>query len=66
MELGIIWRYKQARGLDWQTDYDKYMYQVQQGLAQDQPRNTINMTGESMIPSGVPGLIVPEGNWNLP
>lgn len=59
MELGLVWRYKQSRGLDWQTDYDKYMFQVQTRLAKDQPRRTI-----SMVDCGYhPILSAPEGSW---
>lgn len=65
MELGIIWRYKQARGMDWATDYDKYMFQVQQALAADQPRAVIDMSGGDRLTQGTPGLVVPEMNWTL-
>ena len=62
MELGIIWRYKQARGLDWQTDYDKYSFQVQQALAADSPHGVIDMSGTSSERIGIVG---PEFNWTL-
>jgi len=63
MELGIIWRYKQARGLDWATDYDKYGFQVQQALAADQPRGVVDMSGDG--PNYPTGIYVPDYNWTL-
>jgi hypothetical protein len=61
MGMGIIWRYKQSRGLEWQTDYDKYMFEVGEALAQDQPRRTMELGGERMAY----GITVPERSWNL-
>ena len=62
MELGIIWRYRQSRNMDWQTDYDKYMFQVQQALAADSPQGIINLSSE---PGERMGISVPELNWTL-
>ncbi|MGE0629986.1 MAG: hypothetical protein AB7O43_19475 [Hyphomicrobiaceae bacterium] len=64
MELGIIWRYRQSRGMDWVTDYDRYMFQVQQALAADSPHDLISMSGDR-VSRGTPGLVVPEMSWDL-
>lgn len=64
MGLGLIWRYKQNRGLDWQTDFDKYQFDVAQELGRDQPHRIINM-GEGGPPTRIPGLVVPEGSWSI-
>jgi hypothetical protein len=64
MGLGVIWRYRQNRGLDWQTDYDKYTFEVQQALAADKPHRIIDFR-HSGPPNRIPGLVVPEGSWNL-
>lgn len=64
MGLGLLWRYKQGRGLEWQTDYDKYIFEVTSALTKDQPRKIIDMamTGP---PTRIPGVVIPEGSWNL-
>lgn len=64
MGLGVIWRYRQNRGLDWQTDYDKYQFEVEQALSKDQPRKVIDMK-ETGMQSRIPGLVIPEGSWSL-
>lgn len=62
MGLGLIWRYKQTRGLDWQTDYDKYLFEVNQALATDQPRRIVDMKNENTYKFGIS---VPDMSWNL-
>jgi hypothetical protein len=64
MGLGLIWRYKQARGMLWETDFDKYMYEVDAALAKDKPRKIIDLRNGGP-PQRVPGVTIPEGNWNL-
>lgn len=64
MSLGIIWRYKQGRGMAWETEYDKYIFQVDQELAKDQPRRVADMK-DGGPPIRTPGLVVPEGTWPL-
>jgi hypothetical protein len=64
MGLGVIWRYRQNRGLDWQTDFDKYQFEVEQALSKDQPRKVIDMK-ETGMQSRIPGLVIPEGSWSL-
>lgn len=61
MVLGITWRFKQSRGLDWQADYDQYKWRVDDELAKDQPRRIISMTGEAAIDPR--GITTPEMNW---
>lgn len=64
MALGIVWRFKQARGLAWEADYQLYDFQVRQELANDSPRTIIDMSA-SGPPTRVPGLTIPESGWNL-
>lgn len=61
MGLGLVWRYKQARGLDWEADYEKYTFEVHQALAADQPRRILSMGDHSMRY----GFTVPEGSWSI-
>lgn len=64
MGLGIIWRFKQSRGMDWQADFSKYEFEVQQALAADQPHRVMSMS-EGGMRDRRPGVVVPEGYWNL-
>lgn len=61
MLMGVVWRYKQAKTLDWEADYEKYQFEVAQALASDQPRRILNMGGERMAY----GFTTPDGSWNL-
>jgi hypothetical protein len=61
MGMGLVWRYKQAKTLDWEADYEKYLFEVSQALAADQPRKVLNMGGETMAY----GVTTPDGSWNL-
>jgi hypothetical protein len=64
MRLGLIWRFKQARGREWQTDHENYLSEVDAELDKDQPRKVIDLK-MSGPPKRVPGIVVPEGSWNL-
>jgi hypothetical protein len=64
MALGLIWRYRFSRRMEWEPDYDKYIFQVEQELAKDQPRKIIDLK-QGGPPTRVPGAVVPDGSWNL-
>lgn len=64
MALGLIWRYLKTRGLEWQSSYDEYLYQVNQELAKDQPRRVIDMK-EGGPPNRIPGVVVPDQSWDV-
>ena len=62
MKLGVVWRFKQSNEMSWENDYQIYNIAVQQAIAHDGTKATLDL-GE---PSGyVPNLSVPEGSWNL-
>ena len=63
MGLGILWRFKQSRGMEWQPDFAKYEFEVNQALAADQPRPIVNMSTGGMH-NRTPGVVVPEGYWS--
>lgn len=65
MRLGIVWRFKQARGLEWQTNHDDYLTEVDGELARDRPRRIFDMK-HGGPPMRVPGIVLPEGNWAVP
>lgn len=63
MGLGVIVRWKAAKGLDFSADLGKYETQVEQALEQDKPSGTIDLGYP--LAKRRPGIVVPEGNWNL-
>jgi hypothetical protein len=64
MRLGVVWRYKQKKGLNWQVDFQNYDTQVKQALTVDQPQRTVSL-GEDAYIGRRPGISVPPGNWNV-
>lgn len=62
MGLGIIVRYKMAKGLPYQEDLAKYETQVVSSLGFDVPKRTVTL---SNTPEVSPNIGVPEGNWSL-
>ena len=64
MALGLVWRFKQSRGMEWQPDFAKYEFEVNQALAKDQPRRIHSMSNGSNT-NKKPGVTAPEGYWSL-
>lgn len=62
--LGIVWRYKHGEGLAYTDDFNVCEEFRKKIYAQDQPRRTIDMTGQRSLWPGTPGIIVPEGTWS--
>ena len=62
IRMGIVWRFKQARGMSYDADYSKYMYAVRETMAQEAPHAIIDF---SMTTPRGPGLVIPEGDWAL-
>lgn len=61
LEMGLIWRWKQVKGLDFDADYKKYERRVYNAKARDASRATLNLAGnQNDFPAIV---IVPAGNW---
>lgn len=66
MKMGIVWRFKQARGLEWQTDHEDYISEVDGELARDRPRKIHQMGGGwPMMVGRIPGVAIPDGSWNV-
>lgn len=58
MLLGLVWRFKQSRGMDYAEDMRTYEIEVVQAMARDGSRRTIDLTGDRdwcrpQYPSGV-------------
>lgn len=64
MRQGVVWRYKQKKGLKFDIDARNYETQVRQALTQDQPQRTVSL-GEDATTGRRPGISVPPGNWNV-
>jgi hypothetical protein len=59
---GLVWRWKQAKGLDYAEDFATYQRDVQNAIVRDVERPTLNMGRNDASRTGV---IVPIGNWNV-
>ena len=59
--LGVIWRFKQSRGLAWEGDYGKYETRLKQAMMNDQPMPVLDL---GAVEHRGPGVVVPEGNWS--
>ncbi len=65
MTLAILARYLEARGLSADAAWRDYDMQCRQELAQDSPRSTHSFAGGDDWWARRPGIVVPEGNWNV-
>lgn len=64
LELGLIWRWKMSKGLDFDADYQKYNVRVMNAKGRDASKPILNMGGSyNDFPAIV---IVPAGNWGQP
>ena len=63
MTAGIIWRWKQVKGLDYAEDFRKYEVRVLQAMGRDAGKPTLRMDGSPT--NRMPGIVVPSGSWNL-
>jgi hypothetical protein len=63
MKLGIIWRWKQGKGLDYAEDYAKYERMLEQALGRDASKPVLNAGGVTY--DVMPAILVPAGSWNV-
>ena len=61
--MGIIWRWKQAKGLAYAEDYNKYERRVADAVAREATKPVLDLAGG--LAEYQPGLFVPQGNWNI-
>jgi hypothetical protein len=62
--LGLVWRFRQAKGFDYAEAFRTYETQVAQALARDGDKRTLNFANQRLFDTPrYPGVV--EGSWNL-
>lgn len=61
MVAGLIWRFKQVKGLDYAEDFRKYQTRATNAIARDTERPVLNM---GMKYDQRTGVVIPIGSWN--
>ena len=62
LRLGIIWRYRKAKGFDYGEDFRTYEMALQDIFGPDAGKSIVDMTGTEEL--GI-GVNLAEGNWSL-
>lgn len=64
MTLGVVWRFRQAKGFEYGEAFRTYETQVAQAIARDGSKRKLNFASESRYDRPrYPGVV--EGSWNL-
>lgn len=63
MLIGVIWRWKHIKGLEYAEDFKLYESRVADAMTRDKGATAINMGGRP--PVRLIGTVVPNGNWAL-
>jgi hypothetical protein len=61
MTLGLIWRWKAAKGLAYEEDFNKYERRVLTAISRDGSKNSLSLDGSKY--DVFPGVVVPAGSW---
>ena len=64
LSLGLRWRWKKEKGLEYAEDFRTYETQVAQALASDGAKRTLNMGGNGE--GANPRVFIPAGSWVTP
>lgn len=62
---GVVWRFKQAKGLEYSQDFTKYEAMVADAMARDGTKQIINMEGQTSA-NFQPWVTIPLTDWNQP
>lgn len=62
--MGLRWRFKKEKGLDYAEDFRTYEDQVKDALSRNGMKRTLNMGNPAPMVS--PGVVVPLGSWISP
>ena len=58
---GLVWRWKQTKGLSYSEDFADYEREVMDAIAQDGTKPVLNL--DNYRDDLQPGIMVPLGNW---
>ena len=61
--MGLRWRWKKEKGLDYDEDFRTYEMQVKDALGRDGGKVTLSMDGTIRKPQ--PGVFIPDQSWSL-
>lgn len=61
--LGAVWRWKQAKGLDYAEDFAKYERRVTDAIGRDAGKAVLDMSGARWEIQ--PAIVVPAGSWSV-
>lgn len=61
--LGLRWRWKKEKGLEYAEDFRTYEMQVKDALGRDGGKKWLRMDQDGWEPK--PGVFIPEGSWSL-
>lgn len=64
MIMGLQWRWKKEKGLEYAEDFRDYEMQVRDALNRDGSKPVLNM-GCDPLRELTPGVFVPSGNWEV-
>jgi len=64
MRLGLIWRWRHAKGLEYAEDFNMYEARVMDAMARDGGKKTADLGGKSSDYRQA-GIVIPIGSWNL-
>jgi hypothetical protein len=63
LTLGVVWRFLQGRGLDFDIAAQDYNQEVIDAIARDGSRRVVDLTGAA--PLSAHNVAIPEGSWAL-
>ena len=65
MTMGIVWRFRKAKGLDYSEEFRSYEMLVEKKLANDGAMGILDLNGDRMDGGGgVYDPFIPEGTWS--
>lgn len=65
MVLGLIWRFRKARGRDYAEEFNTYEKEVDQAIMRDGGRRALNYAVDDSLQNHTRPPLVIEGSWNL-
>lgn len=65
IRLGLKWRWKYAKGLDYAEDFDSYEAAVTDAMHRDGTKPKLDMARSTELDGIRPVVVVPRANWNL-